>query len=245
MPEMGEPLQSGGSTRMAGLRKSRKGPYLVRGPGVALLDTRRAGRMKRPGGPLPVSRVLVPCRILAICPGFGRELDSLAWEIGSLRVALPLLWSAASIPARSARLARGAHHPLRARHRRPQAARVLIGGPVPSDARTRPAHAARQARRAKPRPDRDHRVARRHSAQVPPGLIRVRVRGVRRRRARWPEAPGTAHPQRPAARALPRVGDSRGQGRREQGGRDGHQRCCARLERWVRNKVVVRTHRPR
>jgi chromosome segregation ATPase len=44
----------------------------------------------------------VPCpadgRIPAICPGFGRKLDSRAWEIGSLRVALPLLWSAASIP---------------------------------------------------------------------------------------------------------------------------------------------------
>jgi hypothetical protein len=86
-----------------------------------LLDTRRAGH--RANGParcerrallaaravvgccIFVFRIPCPCvlcpadgRILAICPGFGRKLDGRAWEIGSLRVALPLLWSAASIP---------------------------------------------------------------------------------------------------------------------------------------------------
>src|SRR5689334_73031 len=46
------------------------------------------------------SRVACPAdgRIPAICPGFGRKLDSRAWGISSLRVALPLLWSAASTP---------------------------------------------------------------------------------------------------------------------------------------------------
>jgi predicted nucleic acid-binding Zn-ribbon protein len=48
-----------------------------------------AGVQRRP--PCPADG-----RIPAICPGSGRKLDSRAWEIASLRVALRLLWSAAS-----------------------------------------------------------------------------------------------------------------------------------------------------
>jgi hypothetical protein len=107
-----EPPQIGGVKRILDLRKSRKAP----GPGVESLDT-RAGRMNRAGWTAAsvarawwpmlhlrpsVSHARVSCpadgRIPAICPVLGRKLDSRAWEIGSLRVALLLLWSAASIP---------------------------------------------------------------------------------------------------------------------------------------------------